>query len=138
MNTLLHNSAFRIGLFAAVLVSWFAFSNRCALGRLLSDSGAETVQHECCNKKEPGPEKVPAGSDSPECCKELHALATSSGKTMAVDVVMLTILPAFVLDLPSQGISVVVRSNTGPPEAESFSELVLHRSLQAHAPPICA
>ena len=120
------------------LAGWLVLSNHCALGRLLPSVPAK-IAHACCqnssaSKSAPAPSPVKTG---PECCKAIHALVQDGSKAAelkpALLVVPLPLLPT--MDAVVSVGATIVATDTGPPEARSFSELVLHRSLRSHAPP---
>ena len=120
------------------LAGWFVLSNHCALGRLSPSAPAKNA-HACCQNSSAG-KSAPAsspGKTGPECCKSIHALVQDGSKTAELKPALLAyflpLLPA--TDMVVSSDSAVVASDTGPPEARSFSELVLHRSLRSHAPP---
>jgi len=133
VNALRTKSSLRAGLFIAVLLSWFAFSNRCALGLLLSSTEAAAVQHQCCDKKDAPPES-PASKGMPECCKAFHAVA-QGGVKAPLDPFVFALTIVFRSDLLPGTQGEVVQPGAGLPPADSFTELVLHRSLRSHAPP---
>jgi hypothetical protein len=72
------------------------------------------------------------------CCKTLRAVTTVK-ITVAANTLNF-VLKAYFLDatLPeiSQPARPLVALDTGPPDAPSFSESVLQRSILAHAPPV--
>ena len=137
MNVLRTRSHTRIGLILIALFAWLAFSNRCALGQLFSANRAVAVQHSCCEQKEL-PKQDPASPDSQECCKGVHALAISSAKAPLQAVLMVAVNYLASIELPPIDACPSAYTADGPPKASSFSELVLHRSLHSHAPPLCA
>ena len=122
---------------AMTLSGWFVLSNHCALGRM-----AQTVQakkaHACCHNGESKPANQPAdGEQRVQCCKSLRAVVPDGVKdaSLTPPTFVVAILVA-VFDVEAQTEkAVVVASDTGPPRAAPFSELVLHRSLRSHAPP---
>ena len=138
MSALRFNSMLRIGLVLAALISWFAFSNRCALGQLLSSGRSVAVQHGCCEQKEPRSGKTPSEPGSQECCKAFHALMNPAAKAPAVEAAIVARTLVFEAELPSTELCFYKRAETGPPAGSSFIELVLHRSLRSHAPPVFA
>ena len=117
-----------------LMVVWFAASNHCALG--LMQGARMAKQHAgCCSQKTPGQAPMQ------ECCKAIHGLLPTVEKSVAQQAprdfvpVWLALLDAMV-SAPVAGAEV---RETGPPrEARSFAELVLSRSLRAHAPPLAA
>jgi hypothetical protein len=136
VNAIRKDSALRVGLLLAVVVSWFAFSNRCALGLLLSSRQAAAVQHHCCDKQDL-PKQAPS-KGSLECCKVFHVVANGEAKAPALESFALlpaaTIQGSVLLLIPEDE----VRADAGPPPVGSFTELVLQRSLRSHAPPFVA
>jgi hypothetical protein len=121
-------------------VAWFALSNHCALAAI--DTSAK-VPMSCHGSSTPN--HVPSKQDNHdgvECCKVLRAtLLTSAKSVVALDefffaphkyFVGIVVVP----DAAEQ--SGIFEWDTGPPGARSFSEVVLQRSLLAHAPPSLA
>jgi hypothetical protein len=120
---------------ALAMVAWVIGSNHCALRLLAGERGAAAV-HQCCQAGET--EKVPAKDDGTVCCRALHAVMTDGGKALELAP------PSFIGPcdwiFAERIVSVTAEplvsgEATGPPRAASFSESVLQRSLQAHAPP---
>ncbi len=140
MNVLRTNRALRIVAVIATFIGWMVLSNHCALGGIGSRAAAQK-SHGCCHNGASQPAKEPAhGGRSTECCKSLHAVIP--GATKLADAPPPFVIGAFVAwvlvrDAQPQ-VVVVPFGDTGPPRAESFSELVLHRSLRSHAPPFLA
>ena len=123
------------------LLGWFVLSNHCALGRMAPSAPAKD-EHACCRNDSPSsPVQAPSGGkQGAECCKSVHALipdGIKAGELKPSDfaVAILLALPADVI-LPVS--AETIAADTGPPDARSFSELVLHRSLRSHAPPLLA
>ena len=121
------------------LLLWFFASNHCAFATLGNAGTAKskvvgTCSH-CAAAKGDG-KSSPAGVNG--CCKELR-VTSAFGKPFQLGLVQvpsLSLLPALdalLLSLAARTISVAV--DTGPPGTHSFAELVLQRSLLAHAPP---
>ena len=124
----------------ATFIGWFVLSNHCALGGIGSRAAAQKA-HVCCHNGTSQPVKEPAnGGQSTECCKSLHAVVPDGAKFADVPPPFLVgAFVAWVLVRDAQPQAVIVPfGDTGPPRAESFSELVLHRSLRSHAPPLLA
>ncbi len=123
----------------ATFVGWFVLSNHCALG--IGSRGAAQKAHGCCHNGTSQPVKEPTDRQGMMgCCKSLHAVMPDGAKlTDLPPPFMVGAFVAWVLIRDAQPQVVVVPfGDTGPPRAESFSELVLHRSLRAHAPPFLA
>jgi hypothetical protein len=121
-------------------VAWLALSNHCALAGIERASkmpmhchGAATTNHLPSNQD---------NHDGVECCKVLRAtLLTSAKSVVALDEFLFAPHKYFVCivvvpDAAEQ--SGIFEWDTGPPGALSFSEVVLQRSLFAHAPPSLA
>jgi len=130
---------------AITILAWFLISNHCILvnGLAASAPASVTAPDDCCPmhaSKTTAPAQPKKQNDAQVCCKNLPATALKGSQPLASFVgPLLTILfdrhdllqgardelPALCLD-------------TGPPNALSFSELVLQRSLRVHAPPSIA
>jgi hypothetical protein len=122
---------------AVAICSWFAISNHCAFAALAAKT--DTESHGCPFHSKP--KEKPSGEA--QCCKILRAVTPAPTKSWARDdakvsgpdgynrehaLVIASWLPTLVpLSLA-----------TGPPRVRSFPELILQRSLPAHAPPIRA
>jgi hypothetical protein len=121
-----------------VLASWIAISNHCAFAAVVTQ--ANPAQNECPFHSHPAkPQPVPTGV---QCCKILRAITTATAKAVAralVDLphVDLSFAPLIVF-APAKISFVVSAFDTGPPGTTSFAELVLQRSILAHAPPMLA
>ena len=121
---------------AIAICSWIAISNHCAFAAVASE--IDKGQVECPFHSKPAKQKEQ--SSQVQCCKTLRAVVLAHAKTWARDDAKF-----FDLDLCVDYIALNVRSrnaqastslDTGPPDARSFAELILQRSLFAHAPPI--
>jgi hypothetical protein len=74
-----------------------------------------------------------------ECCQSVHA--TTDGATVEVKAPVALqelVWSAIAFDFPKLEPASIEPAETGPPPEQSFTELVLHRSLRAHAPPAAA
>jgi hypothetical protein len=116
------------------LLVWFAASNHCALGSLAS---ARTQAPSCahCAAKHPG-KASPADADA--CCKGLRATALAVEPFHAASLLSLDVVFSGPLFSPAEFQAEpqrIIATDTGPPDALSFAETVLKRSLRAHAPP---
>jgi hypothetical protein len=123
---------------AIAICSWIAISNHCAFAAMATkDASGQTA---CPFHSKP--EKQKKRSSQVECCKVLRAVIPILAKSWAPsergfsdihfpfeDCRLLAhfrdMLAPLLLD-------------TGPPGAQSFAELILQRSLFAHAPPFLA
>jgi hypothetical protein len=115
------------------ICSWFAISNHCAFAAL--STRTEPVQTGCPFHSKPK-EKPSTGA---QCCKILRAVAPVVTKSWNRDDTNVS-----GVDLRSEERTGAERLrsaltpsslDTGPPDAHSFAELILQRSLLAHAPP---
>jgi hypothetical protein len=139
---LFHNEAVKrcghVALIPIVLVAfpaWFALFNHCALNAAFLSAPAQT-RNECPLHAKP---TAPPQKDAPgqlPCCKILRVLVATPARIPEVSVVAVDFVftepplvapPKISFHLPTLG--------TGPPGRCSFAELILQRSLFAHAPP---
>lgn len=125
-----------------MLLGWVVLSQRCVLGQMLKAAQSAAVQHECCKKDSQPPVNAPAnGSPSAECCQALTVLLPDAAKLPVAALTegvwlpfewMLTLLP------PPTTERAPLFDTGPPPDHLGFVELVLHRSLRSHAPPVLA
>jgi len=118
--------------------AWLAISNHCALGAAAAPE-VKSTPNECpFHSKQATPAKPKQSSNSP-CCKILRA-TVATGKNLARPMVHLVDLDlAFAKLLVFAPPKISFRGatlDTGPPGATSFAELILQRSILAHAPPV--
>jgi hypothetical protein len=120
---------------AIAICSWIAVSNHCAFAAVASKM--HKAQTECPFHSKPAKQKEQ--SPQVQCCKVLRAVFFAKDKTWARDDARFG-----VANFPIQARSLMVCSlrtavplslNSGPPGALSFAELILQRSIFAHAPP---
>ena len=117
------------------ICSWFAISNHCALAAL--ETRADSAKNECPFHSKP------AKHSHVQCCKILRAVTPVIAKNWARDDAKFsnadlyrgehTLVTAYL-----QTTLAPLFLDTGPPGAHSFAELILQRSLLAHAPPSLA
>ena len=128
------------GVHGAIVVvaicSWFAISNHCVFAALATN---DTASRECPFHSKPK-EKPPAGA---QCCKILRAVASVPAKSWARDDAKFSETDHYyderaLITAYLQTTLAPLFLDTGPPNAHSFAELILQRSLLAHAPPIPA
>jgi hypothetical protein len=129
------NTSRRWVVVAVAICSWLAISNHCALGAI-ADPGRET-QSACPFHSEPvKPQPPPSAA---QCCKILRAVVPVVTKSWGRDDAKFS-----GIDPRVDECALVARSHTtpaplfldtGPPKARTFAELILQRSLLAHAPP---
>lgn len=119
---------------ATALLAWLAVSNHCALAAL---SATPPVSADCPMHPQPTQQK---GDSGLVCCKILRAPVAPAMVKAAAPVQLPNL---FLGDLWSalplrDALAPPVRIlayDTGPPGLGSYAELVLQRSLRAHAPP---
>ena len=117
------------------ICSWIAVSNHCAFAAVATDiAKGET---ECPFHSKPPKQKD--HSSQLQCCRVLRAVFFAQNKTWARDEARFG--PAN-FPIPTGGLMAGPPHaappsffDTGPPSALSFAELILQRSLFAHAPP---
>jgi hypothetical protein len=126
---------------AVVLIaisSWFAISNHCAFAAVATKT--DSVQTECPFHSKPAKQKPE--SSQLQCCKILRAVVFAQTKSWARDDAKFfpvdLWVEEFALAAPLPNAQASSSLDTGPPGARSFAELILQRSLLAHAPPFHA
>ena len=124
---------------AVAICSWFAISNHCAFAALATKT--DSVQAGCPFHSKPAKQEKPAAGA--QCCKILRALAPVAAKSWARNDAKLFDADGYggehALTIAySQTTLVPLSLDTGPPGVRSFAELILQRSLLAHAPPFLA
>jgi hypothetical protein len=126
-------SSVRGAVVVIAICSWFAISNHCAFAALAT----KTDSTECPFHSKPA--KQEKQSTGAQCCKILRAVAPVVTKSWNRDDTNVS-----GVDLRSEERTGAERLrsaltpsslDTGPPDAHSFAELILQRSLLAHAPP---
>jgi hypothetical protein len=127
-------SSVRLLVVIASLVAWFAASNHCALAAGPVDSG---MPADCPMHAKHQPQKQNGCDDLP-CCKNLQATPSAAAKLVINPIWAGALLTFSALPLDEVRTASLTRcafSDTGPPGECSFAELVLQRSILAHAPP---
>lgn len=139
MNLFRHCSV-RLPVIALAAVGWLTISNHCLLAAI---EGAAKMPMPSCHggmATNHSPAK-PDQSSGVECCKILRATLSTPAKNFE-SINTVAVLPVgfftAVFDAGLARLANVLRLDTGPPDAPSFSELVLQRSVLAHAPPFLA
>jgi hypothetical protein len=120
------------------ICSWFAVSNHCAFAAVATKIHA--AQTECPFHSKPAKQKPE--SSQLQCCKILRAVVFAQTKSWARDDAKFSDAGLHVEEFArlvlSDNARVSLPLDTGPPGAHSFAELILQRSLFAHAPPFRA
>jgi hypothetical protein len=122
-----------------MFAAWFALSNHCVLG-VLSASTAPVAKG--CPMHMKSSDKTPTKQKDVDlpCCKTLRAITVTkiSAAANTLDFVLKAFFPDTTPAVISQPWRCLLALDTGPPDALSFSEIVLQRSILAHAPPALA
>ena len=128
----------RLATVVVMTISWLALVDHCELAAATAPKPAQT--HSCCGKVNVG-DKAPLKDHqhkSIACCKGGHpAISPIAKKPVKKDfsstahfyVIALVPFP------DDSSATAVPKLDTGPPFAGSFAEVVLQRSILAHAPP---
>lgn len=131
---------------AAVICSWLALSNHCAVAALAArGTGQSALDHrqdadaiDCPFHSKPGKQKEQPSQV--QCCKVLRAIVPVATKSWTRDDANFPgsdlCFEEFAFPALSRNTPAPLLLDTGPPDALSFAELILQRSLLAHAPPI--
>jgi hypothetical protein len=123
---------------AIAICSWIAISNHCAFAAIATKD--DSAQPACPFHSKP--EKQKKQSSQVECCKVLRAVIPIAAKSWTrSDSVFSDIDFRFEyhrLLAHFRDALAPLLLDTGPPDAHSFAELILQRSLLAHAPPTVA
>jgi hypothetical protein len=127
-------SSARCAVVVIAICSWFAISNHCGFAALAT----KTDSTGCPFHSKPAKQEKP--STGAQCCKILRAVASVATKSWTRDDGKFSeadhcsderaLITAY-----SQTSLAPLFLDTGPPDVQSFAELILQRSLFAHAPP---
>jgi hypothetical protein len=132
-------SSARGAIVGLAICSWFAISNHCAFAALATKTGP--AQTGCPFHAKPA--KQEKQSTGAQCCKILRAIAPITAKSWARDDAKWSSADCYCAERAFtvaclQTTPATLCLDTGPPDAQSFAELILRRSLRAHAPPSLA
>jgi hypothetical protein len=123
---------------AIAICSWIAVSNHCAFAAVATE--INKAQNQCPFHSKPAKQKEQ--SSKVQCCKVLRAVFFAKTKHWArddakfCDANFLVRARTFFV-CPSPAVAPLLL-DTGPPGAFSFAELILQKSILAHAPPFLA
>ena len=136
--------AFQATVVAVSMLAWFLATNHCVLAsapeHLVQAQANDGMPADCpMHSQQPSsqPEK-PNDGDLP-CCKHLRATPVGAAKFAANPMWLGAFVTFFRMAVPEVAPDLAQFSvflDTGPPGERSFAELVLQRSLLAHAPPV--
>jgi hypothetical protein len=118
------------------ICSWIAVSNHCAFAAVASEINNQPREcpfHSKAAKQKPELSQL-------QCCKILRAVFLNQTNSWARDDakfshIDLRVEEFMLVELLPNGQASSSSLDTGPPGAHSFAELILQRSLLAHAPP---
>ena len=132
------NATTRYAAVAIAICSWIAVSNHCAFAAVATE--IDKAQTECPFHSKPAKQKEQ--SPQVQCCKILRAVVFAKTKDWARDDAKFSathfpVQPGAFVVYSSRAVAPLLL-DTGPPGAFSFAELILQRSLPAHAPPFLA
>ena len=119
----------------ASLAAWFALSNHCALAVSLVSQNPDGEMGDCPMHTAPA-KKKPAPNTP--CCKDVRAVVAKAAVAASPLLRLLGSLdytPQIVVPPPREATD-IESLDTGPPGRFSFAELVLQKSVLAHAPPL--
>ena len=121
---------------AIAICSWFAISNHCAFAAATTKT--DSVQTACpFHSKQAKQKQEPAQL---QCCRILRAVVIGQTKGWARDDSKFSDVDLRLKEFAHLALSHNTQTSlpldTGPPGARSFAELILQRSLLAHAPPL--
>jgi hypothetical protein len=131
-------SSMRCVAVAITICSWFSISNHCAFAAMARKTNSTQAACPFHSK----PEKQKEQSSQVECCKVLRAVVPTISKSWTRSDSDFSDI-----DFRFEDCRLFARFrdalsplllDTGPPDAHSFAELILQRSLLAHAPPTVA
>jgi hypothetical protein len=135
MNTFGRSRIVQLAIVPFMMFSWIAISNHCAFGAVATKS--EPSQSECPFHSNPAKQKEQ--STQVQCCKILRAVVSTAGKSWTRDHTSFSDVDLYfeklALIVTSRNALLPLLLDTGPPGAHTFAELILQRSLLAHAPP---
>jgi hypothetical protein len=138
MNTFGRSRIVQWAIVLLVIFSWIAISNHCAFGAVTAQTEASPVA--CPFHSKPSRQKEQ--STKLQCCKILRAVVSTGAKGWARDHTSFSDVDLYfgklALIATSRNASLPLLLDTGPPGARSFAELILQRSILAHAPPFLA
>lgn len=131
----------RLPIVAIGALAWLTISNHCLIAAV---EGAAKMPMPRCHGTSPA-EHSPAKHNEKgtvECCKVLRATLLTPSSNLAPTDTLTFVAHDYVVALISAAdearLSRLIEWDTGPPEADSFAESVLQRSILAHAPPSLA
>ena len=144
VNAIRTSFALRIATVTVTIFAWMVLSNHCAIAEMLTAKTAPVPakEHGCCNHHPaPAKDEKPRSPMQQGCCKSLTVLLHDGVKLPVAASLIVSAMPVGCLVVPAPTLpeEKSAASATGrPPDIPGFVELVLHRSLRSHAPPLAA
>jgi len=126
----------RCGVVLMAICSWFALSNHCAFAAVATKT--HSAQTECpFHSKQAKQKQEPSQL---QCCKILRAVVFAQTKSWGRDDSKFSDVGFRIEEFADVPLWYDAHASlcldTGPPGVRSFAELILQRSLLAHAPPV--
>jgi hypothetical protein len=138
LTTVVVKAIVRSASVAIAICSWLAISNHCAFAAVATKT--DSAQAACPFHSKPAKQKQQAAQV--QCCKILRAVVLAKTKSWARDDTDFSDADLYAEERALIACSLRTLAplllDTGPPDARSFAELILQRSLLAHAPPFRA
>jgi hypothetical protein len=135
MTAMVQRNFGRCATVAIAICSWLAISNHCAFSAVAAPIGE--TQSACPFHSKPAKEEK--HSAGVQCCKTLRAVVPTVAKSWTRNDTDFSDIDLcfkeFALIAYSRSQPAALFLDTGPPGARTFAELILQRSLLAHAPP---
>lgn len=144
VNAIRSNRILRIFAVMAAFSAWLVLSNHCALAELLAVRIAPIADQAqgCCNHQSAPARNERQCPPMPEgCCKSLSVLLPDFAKLpvqASLDAFGLLLEWMPVMNGVHPEVKLAAAATGPPPDVPGFVELVLHRSLRSHAPPLAA
>jgi hypothetical protein len=132
------NASTRCAIVLVAICSWFAISNHCSFAAVATKT--DSVQTECPFHSKPTKQKQQPSQL--QCCKILRAVVFAQTKSWTRDDAKFSDVDLRVEEFAHLALAPNAQASlpldTGPPGVRSFAELILQRSVLAHAPPAVA
>jgi hypothetical protein len=129
------NASARWAIMVLAICSWIAISNHCAFAAVATKN--EPAESECPFHSKPAKPQNPSAGI--QCCKILRAVVPNGAKNWARDDAKFSdvnlLFEEFSVIALLRSAPTPLLLDTGPPDARTFAELILQRSLLALAPP---
>jgi hypothetical protein len=135
VERLFRQSAVRLPVVLVAAFGWLTLSNHCALAAMHGTSKPPMSCHGgTATKHAPGKQRDPV-----ECCKVVRATLLTPAKSVAaldqLSFAVVHYVTAIVIQPDDAAQNRIFEWDTGPPGRHWFAEIVLQRSILAHAPP---